>query len=359
MRHLALLALLAVSSVACTQAVGEEDELVGANEDEVDREGESVVGNKAVGSQLKATDNVNLRSGASTGYKILKVIPAGSSVTVVSGAPNGSWYNVKYAGITGWSHGAYFDAVSSSSTPPASGGSGSDCQAQLRSLGLTFKDSGAVKGIADPVTVSSPIRGVAFRYVASSSTSPILGNCAFFVKLAAAADKMKAWGVAEFTHIGTYNYRTIAGSSKLSQHALGMAIDLAGFKTTGGVYYSIANNSHFVKNTSSSTCSQARTTAGDKLLKGWACDAAGANIFNIILTPNYNAAHRDHFHVDLTAGSDFIKGPGETKYEPVVNGVDPLSDELLGDDDYHEPIPNELLRREIEIQRESGALIAE
>ena len=26
-----------------------------------------------------------------------------------------------------------------------------------------------------------------------------------------------------------------------------------------------------------------------------------------MLTPNYNADHRDHFHVDLTTGSDFIR----------------------------------------------------
>ena len=29
-------------------------------------------------------------------------------------------------------------------------------------------------------------------------------------------------------------------------------------------------------------------------------------IFNIVLTPNYNSAHDNHFHVDLTEGSNFI-----------------------------------------------------
>ena len=29
--------------------------------------------------------------------------------------------------------------------------------------------------------------------------------------------------------------------------------------------------------------------------------------WTIILTPNYNAAHDNHFHVDLTPGSDFIE----------------------------------------------------
>lgn len=359
--HLALLALLFVPSMACTAASGEDGDegLVGANEDEVDFAGESVAGPVAVGTQMKATDAVNIRSGASTSYKVLKVVPVGGIVTVVSGTPNGSWYNVKYGSITGWTHGAYYNRISSA---PSGGGGGTGCRSKLTALGLSWSSGGTNKGIADSIRVASPIRGVAFRYVASSTTSPILGNCEFFVKLAAAADKMKAWGVAEFTHIGTYNYRTIAGSSKLSQHALGMAIDIAGFRTTGGVYYSIANNNHFVKNTSSGTCSQARTTAGDKLFKGWACDVKAADIFNIILTPNYNTAHRDHFHIDLTPGSDFIKAnEGDLAGTPFdTNAVDPFSLEPLGDGvDVHEVLPREVLMRELEIQREMGATIVD
>lgn len=357
--HLALLALLALSSTACTAATGDEEELVGADEDLVDREGENIAGTLSAGATLKATDNVNLRSGAGTGYKILKVIPKGATVTVVNGKPNGVWYNIKYAGITGFSHGAYFDTVGSTAPPPASGGD--ECTDKLTALGLTWRRAGATKGIVDPVTVASPIRDVAFRYVGSKTSSPVLGNCALFIKLAAAADKMKAWGVSEFTHIGTYNYRTIAGSSKLSQHALGMAIDIAGFKTTGGAYYTLASD--FVKNTSAPTCTQPRTTAADKLLKGWACDAKSAGIFNIILTPNYNDLHRDHFHVDLTTGSDFIKSRDtDTAGTPFATDVvDPFSIEPLGegfDDHGDEGVPTEALRRELEIQRDLGAVIS-
>jgi hypothetical protein len=32
------------------------------------------------------------------------------------------------------------------------------------------------------------------------------------------------------------------------------------------------------------------------------CDAADAKIFNVELTPDYNRAHRNHFHLELTAG---------------------------------------------------------
>jgi len=44
------------------------------------------------------------------------------------------------------------------------------------------------------------------------------------------------------------------------------------------------------------------------------------DIFNIILTPEYNAAHRNHYHVDLTPGADFI-GSGVAGVDPLVPGL--------------------------------------
>ena len=40
-------------------------------------------------------------------------------------------------------------------------------------------------------------------------------------------------------------------------------------------------------------------------LKALADARYAMDIFNIILTPNYNAAHYNHFHVDLTPGGDY------------------------------------------------------
>ena len=34
-----------------------------------------------------------------------------------------------------------------------------------------------------------------------------------------------------------------------------------------------------------------------------------ANLFDVILTPNYDSAHDNHFHVDLS-GSNFIMSSG-------------------------------------------------
>ncbi|HEY3451690.1 MAG TPA: SH3 domain-containing protein [Myxococcales bacterium] len=76
-----------------------------------------------VGSTLKATTSVNMRSGPSTNYKVLLVVPEGAKVTTVeTTSPNSGFYKVKYNGTTGWSHGAYYTLVASggTTTPPPS-----------------------------------------------------------------------------------------------------------------------------------------------------------------------------------------------------------------------------------------------
>jgi len=94
------------------------DQLTGANEDigTIDSELSSSV---TTGSILATTANLNLRTGASTGYRILHVIPSGARVTAVRGTPVNGWYNIKHNGVTGWSSGAYLKFVSGPGTAPA------------------------------------------------------------------------------------------------------------------------------------------------------------------------------------------------------------------------------------------------
>jgi hypothetical protein len=126
------------------------------------------------------------------------------------------------------------------------------------------------------------------------------------------------WDVTALAHYGIYNYRVIAGTTTLSQHSYATAIDLANFRTAAGVTHSLQND--FTMN-GRPTCPPRSTTARDRVLKEIACWMYDSRVFNIVLTPNYNADHRDHFHVDLTVGS----------HEGVDPEPDPFFDRLLDD----------------------------
>ncbi len=85
----------------------------------------------------------------------------------------------------------------------------------------------------------------------------------------------------------------------LSEHGLANAIDIAGFRNADGSIYTVIDD--WELNTSFPV------TVPGSFLK-WFVETVFENwIYNIILTPDYNAAHHDHFHCDLTPGAHFLQ----------------------------------------------------
>jgi len=188
---------------------------------------------------------------------------------------------------------------------PRDAPSGAACRALLTQLGVNFTVAGATMGIVNPVMVQTPINGVNFRYnTFTGSPGRMLMDCRLGVALWHLTNALRTrWDVTDVIHLGVYNYRMIAGSTMLSQHAYATAIDLNNFRTSTGVTHSLVTD--FNAN-GRPTCPPRATNARDRLLKEVACWMYDSGVFHIILTPNYNSAHRDHFHVDLTSGSEFI-----------------------------------------------------
>jgi hypothetical protein len=185
-----------------------------------------------------------------------------------------------------------------------------DCKGWLDLFKLDYTSGPTNPGVGTPITVKAPINGVAYRY--TGSTEPrktVYADCALVKSLAEGAAIMRAVDIVELVDMGIYNYRCIDQSKTppnctMSQHAYAKAIDIAGFKTSDSTYYSVLTD--WVID-SGDTCSSSTEPGKDTFLHEVICALKAAKIWNIVLTPNYNAAHRNHFHVDLTAGSDFIK----------------------------------------------------
>ena len=183
--------------------------------------------------------------------------------------------------------------------------SGAQCRALLTRLGVNYTVAGATMGIVDPVMVQTPINGVNFRYnTFTGAPGRMLMDCRLGVALWHLTNALRTrWDVTDVIHLGVYNYRVISGTSMLSQHAYATAIDLNNLRTSTGVTHSLVTD--FVAN-GRPTCPPRATNSRDRLLKEVACWMYDSGVFHIILTPNYNSAHRDHFHVDLTLDSQFV-----------------------------------------------------
>ena len=95
----------------------------------------------------------------------------------------------------------------------------------------------------------------------------------------------RAYGeeMAEIVHFGSWSCRTMRGRSSMSEHATANAFDIAGFRLKSGRLISVKRDWH--------------TGPGGRFLHGVRDGACGW--FNLVLSPDYNADHADHLHVDM------------------------------------------------------------
>ena len=89
--------------------------------------------------------------------------------------------------------------------------------------------------------------------------------------------------VAAIDHLGTYSCRRIAASHNWSEHSRADAIDIAGFRLVDGRRISVARDWR-------GNASKARFLHE---VRNGAC-----RLFATTLSPDYNAAHADHLHLD-------------------------------------------------------------
>lgn len=98
-----------------------------------------------------------------------------------------------------------------------------------------------------------------------------------------AARELLGAPVTRIDHFGTYACRNVRGGRSLSQHAFANALDVAAFHLADGRRISVARDFR-------------REDARGRFLhevRDRAC-----RWFKVVLSPDYNAAHRDHLHLD-------------------------------------------------------------
>jgi hypothetical protein len=216
-----------------------------------------------------------------------------------------------------------------------SGGATGDgtCYAELDALGITYTKTQA-RGVVDAARLSGPVNGVLFAKTDTNTPSADPMACEFVKTLHAFAGLLKTKGFVKVGTLGAYCYRCCCswsqtnycrgvddpepscGSSGYSNHSFGRALDIRYLYKADGTRYDINDPGDFVKwPNEDETCAAALAaqTGVSKELYGLACAAAAQKIFGSILTPNHNAAHRNHFHADIgksgTPSSSSVHAP--------------------------------------------------
>ena len=153
--------------------------------------------------------------------------------------------------------------------------------------------------IEDAVWLSTPVFGVDLRYYYSDDPDSVLVDCETAHAIADTADDIGPLGVVELVHVGTYSCRVISGTSSLSQHGLGRALDINGFIFEDGSSITVYDDWEDGDDTPESWGGLFMYEAVNRWYDAW--------IWNVILTPEYNEAHDNHFHVDMTDGSHTLQ----------------------------------------------------
>lgn len=183
------------------------------------------------------------------------------------------------------------------------------CEAELTARKIAFTREPA-KGVRAPVRVSGAIHGVVFHTdldEAKRATSKWeLADCRLVLALDDFAQILAAHDVVEVRHYSMYRPpgKTWPDDKEASQHAGALAIDAARFIKSDGKYLDVLK--HFHGAIGAKTCGEGAgpkpTTPEATELREILCDAVGKHLFNVVLTPNYNRPHRNHFHLEVTAG---------------------------------------------------------
>ncbi len=172
--------------------------------------------------------------------------------------------------------------------------SGAACIAALRETGVPFRRAKAHRGVTTPVIVTGPIDGV--RLTPMWGPRPALMDCRFALTLYRLAPLIRAVGFDELRYSAFYNYRNVAGTHKLSRHANGLAVDIHEFRGPGGLRAHVERDypKHHGR---PGACVGSVGSDPGRRLRRLACALEATGLLYLVLTPDSNYAHRNHFHL--------------------------------------------------------------
>ncbi|MCC6214635.1 MAG: extensin family protein [Polyangiaceae bacterium] len=162
---------------------------------------------------------------------------------------------------------------------------GAGCLARLEQLGVAHTPAPPTRGVRTPIVVRGPLGGLRWR----SGAGPMLADCRLVVVLAALGPALAERGVREVRFSGAYSYR-MSRAGRLSLHAYGLAVDVHELRGDDG-WRSVERD---FRRGATGECGE-----DSPLPNHAACVLRDRATFRELLTPDYDAAHRDHLHVSI------------------------------------------------------------
>lgn len=184
------------------------------------------------------------------------------------------------------------------------------CEAELKTRGISFTEEGAAPGVLAPVRLSGPLHGVEFRGDLADkdrTTSPYeIADCRLVLALDDFAEILSAHDIVEVRHYSMYRppAKDWPADKLGTRHNGALAFDAGRFTEKDGTVLIVDKDFHGAID--AKTCGDGAApkpvTPEATRLRAILCEAVDKRLFNVVLTPNYNKPHHNHFHLEVTAG---------------------------------------------------------
>jgi hypothetical protein len=157
-------------------------------------------------------------------------------------------------------------------------------------------------GVRLPGRLTGPLHGIRIhgsdlRHVADSPYEILDGRLA--LALDDFCQVLASYGVVELVHMTIYRPNHHA-TKPLTRHPGALAIDLGSLKRSDGSWLRVKGD--FDPAPGQKTCGSGATrpdSEAGQLLQQLVCEARRRGIFHYALTPHFDAAHADHFHLEI------------------------------------------------------------
>lgn len=210
----------------------------------------------------------------------------------------------------------YFDMPSDPTATPAyryAQLSRGQCEAELKARHVRFRRDFA-RGVVAPVRLTGPVNGILFRGEGTDeerARSPHeIVDCRLVLALYDCAKVLRAHDIVEVRHYSMYRLPEPSWprGQPATRHMGAVAIDTGLFIKKDGQILDVLK--HFHGRIGAKTCGPdagPRPPTKEALeLRSLLCEIVEQRLFNVVLTPNYNEPHRNHFHLEVTPGKKWF-----------------------------------------------------
>jgi hypothetical protein len=181
------------------------------------------------------------------------------------------------------------------------------CHQALDAAAVRFETlpNGAAPGVAWPIRLLGPVRGVTFEAADKDATHAIM-DCRLGLALVSWAEDLRRARVRRVEHYSVYRPGArVGGDGPVSGHAHGLAMDAARFTLDDGVVLDVLDDWEGRKRGQSPCPVRRDESGGSRLLRRVTCSAIDEKLFQVVLTPHYNKAHENHVHLERKLDVDW------------------------------------------------------